>query len=336
MTLARKAVLAIAAIVTLAMPIFAGVISAHTSRTRYAAPVHAQSQSKNDNTSAANTDVFVYDVVSVKSWKPGGGGRGAGGETPFAPETPDGFIDGHVTLSELVQLAFGRHRFQIQGAPSWYDSAAYEVDAKMDASEVDALQKLNPHDRTLARQHMLQVLLADRFKLTFHHETKEVPVYFLVIAKNGPLFQEAKPGFVLPHEFAMDTPLRNQDGTTAEPGWWNNVVGGGHVLVGVNVPIFQLVEMMTGTTGDDRPILDKTGLTGNYDLTVRWFAPVDTDPLPPEMSVAERFAERERLRHLGDPARLAAIQKQLGLKLEPGKGPVEYVVIDHVERPSEN
>jgi uncharacterized protein (TIGR03435 family) len=93
---------------------------------------------------------------------------------------------------------------------------------------------------------------------------------------------------------------------------------------------------MTYDMGDDRPILDKTGLTGKYDFTVRWFSPDAPTPLQrlSEMSAEERQAEIRR--RLVNPAQLAAIQKQLGLKLEPGKGPVEYIVIDHVERPSEN
>jgi uncharacterized protein (TIGR03435 family) len=135
----------------------------------------------------------------------------------------------------------------------------------------------------------------------------------------------------------VDTPFRNQDGTTAVLGWWNTNDAGKRTLIGMDVPIFQLLEIMTYNTGDDRPILDKTGLTGEYDLTVRWVPSVDKDsPLPPEMSLAERRAERERRSRLADPAMLAAVEKQLGLKLERGRGPVEYVVIDHVERPSEN
>jgi len=170
----RKAALAVAA-AAFATPIFVGMIGAPS--------IRAQSQSQN---TTANTAEFAYDVVSVKSWKPSVGGRGGG--IPAPPETPDGFTAGHVTLRELVQLAFGTHPFQVQGEPSWFDDP-YAIDAKMDGSKVDALQKLSPHDQILARQHMLQALLADRFKLTFHHETKEVPVYFLVVAKNGPILQ---------------------------------------------------------------------------------------------------------------------------------------------------
>lgn len=311
----RKLLLSAAGFLSVAVPVIFGLANA--------TPRRARSQTQNTTTNAA---AFAYDVVSVKSWKPSGGGRGGGIPSP-PTETPDGFIAGHITLSQLVRLAFGPHPFQVQGAPSWYDSAIYKIDAKMDGSDVDALQKLSPHDQVLARQHMLQVLLADRFKLAFHHETKEVPVYFLVIAKNGPILQEAegKPGFILP------------DGTRAPagaPDWENTDEDGKRTLTGVNISILQLVETMTYHSEDDRPILDKTGLTGKYDLKVRWVSSVDTAPPPTEMSVADRQAERRR--RFADPDMLAAIQKQLGLKLKPGKGPVEYVVIDHVERPSEN
>jgi len=293
-----------------------------------ATPRGAQSQTQN---TTANAAAFVYDVVSVKPFKPGGGGRG-GGEGIAPPETPDGFIEGHATLRDLVQMAFGTHFFQIQGAPSWYGSAAYEIDAKMDAPEVDALQKLSAQDRILARQHMLRALLADRFKLTFHHESKEVPVYFLVIAKNGPTLQETKPGEVMP-EFATPDGTKFPAGVTDLR---NTDDAGKRTLIGAGIPIFELVEIMTYDTGDDRPILDKTGLTGKYNFTVRWFSPDDPPPVQrlSDMSVEERQAELRR--RLINPAQLAAIQKQLGLKLEPGKGPVDYIVIDHVERPSEN
>jgi bla regulator protein blaR1 len=323
----RKLLLSAAALLAIAVPITFGLANA--------TPGRARSQTQN---TTANVAGFAYDVVSVKPWKPSGGGRGGAGGTASGPETPDGFIDGHATLSELVRLAFGTHLFQVQGAPSWYDSAAYEIDAKIDGPQVDALQKLSPPDRILARQHMLQALLADRFKLTFHHETKEVPVYFLVIAKNGPILQEAKPGFVLPDDIKSQSDPELLKAFAGLSTWWNTDDHGKRTLTGVDVPVFQLVDMLTNRTGDDRPILDRTGLTGRYDLTVRWISPDDNDtvPLPPEMSPAERIAERKRLWHLGDPAELAAIEKQLGLKLERGKGPVDYIVIDHVERPSEN
>jgi uncharacterized protein (TIGR03435 family) len=173
------------------------------------------------------------------------------------------------------------------------------------------------------------VLLADRFKLTFRHETKEVPVFFLMIARNGPRLRESKPG----SGAGFDLP----DGTKAPagmPNLRNTDDNGKRTLTGVEIPISALVEIMTYHSGDDRPVLDKTGLTGNYDFTVRWVSSVDTAPLPPGISLADRLAERRR--RDADPDMLAAIEKQLGLKLESGRSPVEFIVIDHVERPSEN
>jgi bla regulator protein blaR1 len=111
---------------------------------------------------------------------------------------------------------------------------------------------------------------------------------------------------------------------------------GKRTLTAAGISISQLAEIMTDNTADDRPVLDKTGLTGKYDFTVRWFWP-DVPPAPEgfsEMSVSERRAERRR--RFADPALLVAIEKQLGLKLESGKGSVEYIVIDHVEKPSGN
>jgi uncharacterized protein (TIGR03435 family) len=311
----RKLLLTTAGLLAIAVPLTFGLTNATPRRAR------SQAQS-----ATANADSFTYDVVSVKPFKPSGGGRGGG--IPSSPETLDGFIAGHVSLRELVQLAFGMRPFQVQGAPSWFDDP-YSVDARMDGSRVDALQKLGPHDRILAREHMLQALLADRFKLTFRQETKEVPVFFLVIARDGPRLQEAKPG----SGAGFDLP----DGTKAPagmPNLRNTDDNGKRTLTGVEIPISALVEIMTYHSGDDRPILDKTGLTGNYNFAVRWVSSVDNAPLPPEMSLADRIAERRR--RDADPDMLAAIEKQLGLKLESGRGPVEYVVIDHVERPSEN
>jgi uncharacterized protein (TIGR03435 family) len=170
---------------------------------------------------------------------------------------------------------------------------------------------------------MLQALLADRFKLSIHRETKELPVYALVAAKNGPKLQEAKADATYPNG------IKGPDGV-ARGGMMR--IGGGEVT-GQGLPIANLTRMLSQQLG--RTVIDKTGLTGKYDFTLQWTpdesqgpmfkgadgAPPGGNPAPPESS---------------GPSLFTAIQEQLGLKLESQKGPVEIIVIDHVEKPSQN
>jgi uncharacterized protein (TIGR03435 family) len=210
--------------------------------------------------------------------------------------------------------------YQILGAPDWLESEIYDIEAKMDGATVEALQKLNRDDRDLALGRMLQALLADRLRLTIHHATKELPVYLLVVAKNGPKLQEAIPD---------DTYANGSKGVDGAP----TGAGVQSIMDRASVKVTVQAMSMVGLAGFlagrlHRPVLDKTGLAGNYDFKLQ-FAPENfqlqsgpgTPPGPSETEV---------------PFLREAIQQQLGLKLESGKGPVEVIVIDHIERPSGN
>lgn len=176
------------------------------------------------------------------------------------------------------------------GGPSWIESEKYDIDAM----EVDSLAGAT-----------VQRLLADRFRLTLHHETKELPVYALVIEKNGPKLQEAKPGVGI-----------SSDGRGyARPGgiFWGEEQRPGSTrreLTGYATPITLLVDALSIRLG--RPVLDQTGLKGNYKFNLHW---------TPDAS---------------GPSIFTALHEQLGLDLESTKGPVEILVIDHIEKPSEN
>jgi len=148
----------------------------------------------------------------------------------------------------------------------------------------------------------LRALLADRFQLTLHRETKELPVYSLVIANNGPKIQQAKPGDTYPNGMKCgDRPCGA--GALMEPEK--------NKLVGQGVPLAPLVRLLSQRLGG-RIVVDNTGLKGNYDLTLQWAAD-------------------------GSPAAiLTGTQEQLGLKLEPTKVPTQVLVIDSIERPSDN
>jgi uncharacterized protein (TIGR03435 family) len=297
-----------------------------------AAPRRSQSQAPAANASDAKFASFVYDVVSIKLNNPVGGrgvGRGRGGDGRGG-QPPDGLVYTGFTLRRLILLAYGIQDFLISGTPNLFDSEAYDIAAKMDSSVADALQKLSPEERVIARQHMLQAILADRFKLTAHRETKELPVYFLAVGKNGPKFREGKPG-----DTYADG-LKRVNGVPRGPGQWGFTDDGAEVYQGV--PIATLVQELSLVSR--RPVLDKTNLTGKYDFKMKLAVDEIESPQPSGIPSAPPAATG------GTPspasldaltiALISALQSQLGLKVESGKGPVEVIVIDHVEKASEN
>jgi uncharacterized protein (TIGR03435 family) len=168
---------------------------------------------------------------------------------------------------------------------------------------------------------MLQALLAERLNLQVHRETKELPIYALVIAKNGPKFQEGKLGDTYPNGF------KGLNGAPVGAGMMR--MGAGE-WTGQGIPIANLVGSLSRRLG--RTVVDKTGLTGKYDFTLRW-TPDDNPVSPKEPGGAPDAAA---LPDSSGPSIFTALQEQLGLKLESQKGPVETIVIDHVERPSQN
>jgi uncharacterized protein (TIGR03435 family) len=280
-----------------------------------AAPGLAQPQTQSTSATAPE---YKYDVVSVKPSKPGNRDSISMSMTP----TPDGFVATNVTLQMLIALAYGIENDQIARAPGWLDTDRFDVDARMDGSVLDQLQKLTRDDSKVARQHMLQALLADRFKLTIHRETKALPAYSLVIAKNGPKLKEAKSGDTYPDGFV--TPA----GRGGAGGMRQSASATGYNFVAQGIPFSTLVGWLSVQLR--RPVIDKTGLTGNYDVTLNYSldfsqlrAPSVDTSLPPAPDATS-------------PSLVTAVQEQLGLKLESGKGGGETIVIDHVEKPSGN
>jgi uncharacterized protein (TIGR03435 family) len=146
---------------------------------------------------------------------------------------------------------------------------------------------------------MLQTLLTDRFHLQFHRETKELPIYSLIAAKSGPKLHKAEPG--------GNTSMQGENGS--------------FVFHGTSMP--QLAEDLSTLSQVDRPVLDRTGIPGVFDFNLKF---------------GESNDEMKRALIVGDGASIfTLVQEQLGLKLEAQKGPVEMLVIDHVERvPTEN
>jgi uncharacterized protein (TIGR03435 family) len=199
----------------------------------------------------------------------------------------------NLALRDLIQFAYGLPDSQILGGPSWLDSIMFDVDAKSDSTVDGQLHALPTDQARHQKQLMVQALLADRFQLKTHQETRQLPVYTLAVARGGPRFQPSK-----------------INGTTIDTGRTRLHIAGSDDTMSI------LARELARILG--RVVLNQTGLSGRYDLRLQW-TPDDTSPGPSE-----------------PPGIFTAIQEQLGLKLESGRGPVPVLVIDSVEMPAAN
>jgi bla regulator protein blaR1 len=265
----------------------------------------------------------VYEVASIKPYTPDG-------PMPriMIRTKPDGFTASGVTLHMLIRQAYDVEDNQILNAPAWADSEQYEVDTKMDPADVEALDQMTPQDAAKAREHMMQALLADRFHLTLHREKRDLPVFALVVAKGGPKLHEAKPG---------DTYANGLQGPDGGSGAGLMRMGMGE-LICQGVPVENLARVLSDRLGHH--VVDKTGLTGKYDFTLKWAPGEGESPMfrgaggpgpgagpgGPQPAPADASA----------PSLYTALQEQLGLKLDSQKAPVEVLVIDHAEKPTAN
>lgn len=247
------------------------------------------SQPPQSTISSARTSPLpaAYDVVSVKPHKADDDGVGSWWRT-----TPTGFA-ANGSVRGLIMSAYSLIMLdQLSGLPDWAERENFDVEGKLDSDTAEVFAKLSSSDQTRQRQLMLEALLADRFKLRVHIDTKDLPVYNLVVAKNGLKMKEA--------------PASENNGYSMGMGQINSK---GMEVSGLVISLSNLV---------GRKIIDRTGLTGRYEVKLTWAW--NDDPGSGD-SGASIFT---------------ALQEQLGLKLEPAKAPIDIVVIDHIERPSEN
>jgi uncharacterized protein (TIGR03435 family) len=261
----------------------------------------------------ATTDIKLptFDVVSVKLNKSGDGRM----RTMFKP---DGYSATNVSLKLLIQMAYGIRQDLISGGPDWVESEGYDFDAKVAGADLEEWKKLTPKQRGS----MLQSVLQDRFKLKVHTETKQLPVFELVVAKGGPKLKEATPG---------DTYANGIKGPDGVSRGGMMRMGRGQVT-GQALPMTSVVNMLAQQL--HRTVIDKTGLTGKYDLELNWTPEEGEGMGPPPPAGGPQHADPSS--DSSGPSIFTAVQEQLGLKLQSAKGPVETLVIDNVEKPSEN
>jgi uncharacterized protein (TIGR03435 family) len=279
-----------------------------------------QTQSQAQGTTAS-APAFEYDVVSIKPTK---------SATRFGrfTNTPDGLTATSITVFELIQRAYGipvgTDDGRIADGPSWLTADRFDIDAKMDGAAAEASQKLRPDDLRVARQQMLEKLLTEYFKLTISRESRQLQRYTLSVAKGGPKLQEATPDEVAANA-ARVAAGRN-------PGELMKQVRGGEAFKSFSMTLFvlRLSQML------ERPVIDETGLTGLYDFELISFTPnAAPAPVPVTPGVANVQSAIPSTNDDDDSGVIEGVKK-LGLKLERGKGPVEVIVVTHVERPAEN
>jgi uncharacterized protein (TIGR03435 family) len=237
---------------------------------------------------------------------------------------PDGLMAKNQTLQELIKLAYGVQDNQISGGPDWISTARFNMEVKLDSSTIDQIKKLSPEQHKAARDEFFQTLLADQFKLALHRETKLLPGYAMVIAQNGPKVQPAKPGDTYPNG------IKEPDGL---PGGPNKFTFGPDGFIAQALPMSFIAERMA--THLNKPVVDRTGLTGDYDFTLKW--PQKGEP-PVETSVHTnaQTGAKETTVHIGSASLIAAVEEQLGLKLDPQTIPLPVLVIDRAEKPAAN
>jgi uncharacterized protein (TIGR03435 family) len=210
------------------------------------------------------------------------------------------FSTRNTTLMYLIAFAYRLNANQVIGAPTWLDKDTYDVDAVQDGDGF-------PSDKQW--RIMLQKLLVDRLKLTFHHDQRELSVFVLTVAKTGP------------------KNLAQTQSTRPLPGFGFQPQPGGVMVDAHNSTIAEFTNMILQGELLDRPVLDQTGLAEKFDFHLT-FMPDESmfHGHPPPTQPSDNAA----------PTLFTAIQEQLGLKLDSTRAPADVIIIDHVEKPSAN
>ncbi len=227
-------------------------------------------------------------------------------------------VAGNAPLTMLIQRAYSLQSFQVVGGPSWINSDGYDIEAKPDGNVDQKRMWL-----------MLQTLLADRFKLSMHRETRTLPVYDLQAVNGGPKLPE--PQGPACSDAPTQLPERGQPRPAPPCGPGVVKSGTGLAMEGISVPMPAFAKMLSTMMG--REVVDKTGFTGRFALHLEF---AQDDALAGLPNPEGPPASGQPADPAASPTIRTALQEQLGLKLQPSTGPVDVFVIDHVERPAGN
>jgi uncharacterized protein (TIGR03435 family) len=235
----------------------------------------------------------AFDAVSIKPNKSGSGSTSVHTDDVRYRAT-------NISLKSLIRDAYDlQSEDQVIGLPAWANSIGFDISAKIDAETLALMKAASKIEAGRMRNEMMKTVLADRFQLKVHPETKELPMYDLTLAKGGAKMKTADP---------------------AKEG--GNMNSNNQTLTVTGIPMSSLCNYLSRRL--HRQVTDKTGLSGRYDFVLRW-SPDEAAGEAPAASGTEQL-----------PSLFTALQEQLGLKLDSTKGPVDTIVVDKVEMPSEN
>lgn len=271
---------------------------------------------------AATEPMPSFEVASVKKSSPDARGSTTLGMRPGGRFTATG-----MPLTGLITMAYGIQRFQLIGGPAWINSDRFDINAVAEDVPVGPAPSGTPNRMQL----LLRSLLEDRFALVVHVETRELPVWHLVLARSdGRLGERLHPSAVDCQTIIAERKARGgpppqlpKPGEKPQCGMGG---GPGSIIAG-GTPLPSLAAMLANML--QRPVYDRTGLTGAFDYDLE-FTP-DQIPQPPQWAPPPpgfTFPSPD------GPSLMTALEEQLGLKLESTRGPVEVVVIDSVEQPA--
>jgi uncharacterized protein (TIGR03435 family) len=260
-----------------------------------------------------------FEIASVKPNK-------SGEEERYIRIDPrgDGLRVVNMQLRQLITFAYQIQSFQLEGGPDWIASDRFDILAKSER-EVPATGAFFGGQEPLRM--MLRTLLADRFKMVMHKETKELPIFELVLARqDGRLGPELRPAVVDCAARAAAAKAGTPPASSGPPGPGSCFMNMNPVSVrGGGVTLVMLANILVGPA--QRLVIDRTGLTGNWDLEVNYTP--DPSQVPPGVELPSSIDPN-------GPSLFTAIEEQLGLKLRPARGPVEVLVIDSVQQPTPN
>jgi uncharacterized protein (TIGR03435 family) len=256
--------------------------------------------------SAADAKLPAWDVSTIKP----SSSDERGSMIQF---TPDGVKYTNVSLWIIVREAFRLEDDHLFGGPGWSKTSMFDVEAKVAPEDAPKLK-----DLTFAqRQQMVVSLVEERFGLKYHHETRDLPLYDLVVAKGGSKLTPSKP----------DPPAEDGDEKHANR---RLMSGRGHIE-SVGTGTEDLARILSGTLG--RTVVDKTGLAGRFDYKLDWTPDNASQQV---MKASDPGPGENASSDIAGPSLFTAIEEQLGLKLESSKGPVDVVVIDQLAQPTAN